>query len=125
MQQWHKEPKAKTTSTMKNENKGPVRQTAAICKKQGNNQRDLQEGHRARDRETNSRNPQRITKNKKVDLVERTAPSETEKEFVYGVRAGQCGITDHSTSYSPHCCVRVNEKEEKPLDDWDNVNWKP
>jgi hypothetical protein len=36
-----------------------------------------------------------------MDLVEGTAPSETEKEFVYGVRAGQCGITGHSVSYSP------------------------
>jgi hypothetical protein len=39
-------------------------------------------------------------------------PLETEKEIVHVVRAGQCGITGHFMSYSPHCCVREREKEE-------------
>jgi hypothetical protein len=47
-----------------------------------------------------------------MDLVEGTAPSETEKEIVYGVRAGQCGRTGHSMSNSPHFCVRESGKEE-------------
>jgi hypothetical protein len=69
MQQWHK---------------GSVRQTAAMFKKRGDSQRDLQEGHHARDRETSSGNPQVVTKIKKMDLVEGTAPSKTEKESCTG-----------------------------------------
>jgi hypothetical protein len=88
MQQWHKGPRPKTTGTEKNENKGPVRQMALIFKKQWDNQRDLQEGHRARDRETSSQNSQQVIENKKMDLVERWAASKMEKEIVYGVRAG-------------------------------------
>jgi hypothetical protein len=60
MQQWHK---------------GPVPQTAAIFRKLGESQRDVQEGHHARDHETSSCNSQLVTKNKKMDLVEGTAPS--------------------------------------------------
>jgi hypothetical protein len=56
MQQWHKRLRPKTARTKKNENKGHVRQTATILKKREDNQRDLQEGHRARDRETSRRN---------------------------------------------------------------------
>jgi hypothetical protein len=55
-----------------------------------------------------------------MDLVEGMAPSETEK-VMYRVRAGQYGITGHSTSYSPHCCARESVKK-KILDDWDNLN---
>jgi hypothetical protein len=71
MQQCHKGPRPKTAGTKKNENNGLVRQTAAIFKKQGDNQRYLQVGHRARDRETSSRNSQRIAKNEEMDFVER------------------------------------------------------
>jgi hypothetical protein len=56
-------------------------------------------------RETSNWNFKKVTKNEEMDLVEGTAPSETEKEIVYGVRAGQCGSTGHSRSYSPHYCV--------------------
>jgi hypothetical protein len=49
-----------------------------------------------------------------VDLVEGTAPSETKKEIVYGVRAGKCGITGHSRSIVPTVlCVCVRERERE------------
>jgi hypothetical protein len=54
-----------------------------------------------------------------VDLVEGTAPTKTKKEFVYGVRAGQCGRTGHSMSNSP---TFVCERKKKILDDWNNLN---
>jgi hypothetical protein len=64
--------------------KGPVPQTAVLIKKRGDNPRDLQEGHRAKDRETNSGNSQLVMQIKKMDLVEGTALSETEKESCTG-----------------------------------------
>jgi hypothetical protein len=38
-----------------------------------------------------SRDVQRVAKNQEFDLVEGSAPSETEKEIVHGVRAGFVG----------------------------------
>jgi hypothetical protein len=91
MQQWHK---------------GSVPQTAAMFKKRGDNQHDLQKGHQTRDCKASTENLKRVSENKEMDIVEGTAPSETEKEIMYEVRAGQCGITGHSMSYSPkQCCV--------------------
>jgi hypothetical protein len=55
---------------------------------------------------------QRITKSKNVDLVEGTAPSETKIEFMYWVRAGQCGRTGHSMSNIPtFVCERERKKK--------------
>jgi hypothetical protein len=71
IQHWHKGPRPTTTGTKKNENKGPVPQTAAIFKNRGDNQRYLQEDQCARDRETSSRNSQRVTENEEMDLGER------------------------------------------------------
>jgi hypothetical protein len=65
MQQWHK---------------GSVPQTAAMFKKRGDNQHDLQKGHQTGDCKTSIEDLKRVSENKKVDLVEGTAPSETEKE---------------------------------------------
>jgi hypothetical protein len=73
MQQWHKE---------------SVPQTAAMFKKRGGNQHDLPKGHHNGDCKTSIENLKRISENKKMDHVEGTAPSETEKEIMYGVRAG-------------------------------------
>jgi hypothetical protein len=50
-----------------------------------------------------------------MDLVEGTAPSETEREFVYGVRAGQCGITGHSMSYNSPTFVCERERKKKTV----------
>jgi hypothetical protein len=42
-------------------------------------QQDPQENPRATDQETRSRDFQRVTRNEKLDLVEGSAPSETEE----------------------------------------------
>jgi hypothetical protein len=71
MQKRHKGPRPKTATTRQRANKGARRQTTDIGEKKENNQHDLQEGHRAGDREASSRDFQRVAKNQELDLVER------------------------------------------------------
>jgi hypothetical protein len=57
-----------------------MRQTASIFKTRGDNQRDLQEGRRAGDREASSNgNSQRVTKNDRLELVEGRSPPKRKK----------------------------------------------
>jgi hypothetical protein len=82
MQQWHKGPRAERAATRQNKNKGPMRQTAAVFKKREDNQRGLQEGHRAGDREaSSSRNSWRVTKNDGLELVEGGHPPNRKKKL--------------------------------------------
>jgi hypothetical protein len=65
MQQWHK---------------GSSHETTATSWKREDNQHDLQKGHQAGYFKTSIEDLKRVSENKEIDLVERTAPSETEKE---------------------------------------------
>jgi hypothetical protein len=58
-----------------------------------------------------------------MDLVEGTAPSETEKEIVHGVRAGQMWEHRPLQELQPTLlCVREREIKKKILYDWSNLN---
>jgi hypothetical protein len=65
-----------------------VFRTAITCGRWGNAEEDPLRDFQREGRETSSWNFKRATKNEEMDLVEGTAPSETEKEIVHGVRAG-------------------------------------
>jgi hypothetical protein len=95
-------------------NKGCRRQAAAIPEKEeGNRDRhrraelkttdlqDPQEDLGAGIREASKRDVQRVLENEEMDPVERSAPSETKKEIVHGVRAGNVGGPPFGT-VSPH-----------------------
>jgi hypothetical protein len=60
--------------------------------------------------------PSGLRKIRKWTLWRGRPPPKRKKEFVYGVRAGQCGRTGHSMSNSPtFVCER--ERKKKTLDD--------
>jgi hypothetical protein len=70
-QKRHKGPRPKTEATRQQGNNRPSQQMANILEKEENNQHDLQEDHRAGDREASSRDFQWAVKNQELDLVER------------------------------------------------------
>jgi hypothetical protein len=97
MQKWNEEPRL---------------QGAATSWKQEDNQGDLQEDHRAGDHEESKRDVQWVSENKEMDLVERSAPSETKKEIVHGVRAGYVG-TPATPGVIPPSVQRERERKEE------------
>jgi hypothetical protein len=69
MQHWHK---------------GSSHETTATSWKREDNQHDLNKGHQAGDCKTSIEDIKRVSENTKMDLVEGTAPSETEKGLCTG-----------------------------------------
>jgi hypothetical protein len=57
--------------------------------------------NRTRDREANCRISYPITKEQELDVVEGSAPSETEKEIVHGVGVGNVGPPATPDSFAP------------------------
>jgi hypothetical protein len=64
---------------------------AATAWKRKDNQRIRQEGFRTGVRKASNRDVQRVAENEELDLVERSAPSEAEKEAAHGIGAGDVG----------------------------------
>jgi hypothetical protein len=82
------------------EDRGPLRQTAATFCKQEGNQRDLLENHRAADIDASRKDFQRVANNHKSNLVD---PSEKEEPIrSFGVReAGNVGAPATRDSITP------------------------
>jgi hypothetical protein len=63
--------------------------------------RDLQEGSRTGDHKAISRIFGQDAENEGLEIVEGSAPSETEKETAHGVRAGNVGTPATLGSFAP------------------------
>jgi hypothetical protein len=114
MQQWHKGPRPETAATRQNEIKESRHKAAATSWKREDNQHDLQEDHRAGDREVSRRDFQWVAKNQELDLVEGPTPFEMEegrRNYRYS-RSQQCRSTGTN-------CYR---RKKKTLDDCDNLD---
>jgi hypothetical protein len=84
MQQWHKGSRPET-----------------VAAKQEGIQQDLQGDPRAGDRETSRWDFKRIAESEGLDIVEGSAPSETQKEATHGVRAENVGGQAILGSFAP------------------------
>jgi hypothetical protein len=86
MQPWRKEPR---------------REGAITSEERDDIQRDLRENVRAGDREANCHVFRQDAENEGLDIVEGSAPSETEKDIAHGVRAGNVGAPANLGSFAP------------------------
>jgi hypothetical protein len=67
---------------------------------------------RAGDHEGSTRDAQSVSGNKELDVVEGSAPSETKKETVHGVRAGFVGAPATPGVIAPLLGEREREREK-------------
>jgi hypothetical protein len=75
--------------------------TAITFGKRRTNLQDAQEDPRAGICEAGKWDVQRVLENGEMDLVERSAPSETKKEIVHGVGVGNVGVPATGDSFAP------------------------
>jgi hypothetical protein len=92
-------------------NKGSRPKEAAASRKREDIQRDLQEDFRAADRKANSRIFYQTWKSKGMDIVEGSAPSETEKEIAHAIGAGNMVVPATLGSFAPN----VKKKTENRM----------
>jgi hypothetical protein len=81
MQQCNKGPRPEVATLWQQEDRGPLRQTAATFWKQEGNERDLLEDLQAGDIEVSCRETQQIEKNEGMDLVEGSTPPKWKKKL--------------------------------------------
>jgi hypothetical protein len=93
MQEWDKEKRPEMSATS-------WKQEDIRC--------DLKEGFRAGDHKANGQIFCQVAESEGLDIVEGSAPSETEKETAHGVRAGNVGAPATLGSFAPPF-----EKDEK------------
>jgi hypothetical protein len=86
--------------------------TSIISGKRRTDLQDPREDPRAGICEVSKQNVQWVSE---MDLVERSAPSETEKEILYGVGAGNVGASATRDSFA-------HQKKKKKEDDSENLN---
>jgi hypothetical protein len=106
MHQWNQEPTLRGSATAWNRE----------------NQRDLQEDHRAGGLEASSRDFQRVAENQELDLVGGSAPSEAEEPTSSISARRVVGSPATRVSFSPLLEKREREKRGNPLDDGDNLD---
>jgi hypothetical protein len=92
MQKWHMERRPEIAATHQNRNKGPRHKTVTASQDQEDIRWDRREDLQTGEREANTWIFCVITENEELNVVERSAPSETKNEIVHGVRARCVGL---------------------------------